>query len=228
MSQSSAVDTSTPEAAARAINASPLERSGRSFSPRRRMQKQQSDSRMLSASPKRTMQKQQSDRHVHPSSPKHSTNSTLLTSDIPPSSPRRHSHHAPLKTSAKPAYQNQLSVRTPDKSMQKFSSFEVPRSPVKKDGATARKLGNIPILKTPPTSPRRSSVSGSPRQAVHANPPKKMQRVQSCRQLMTPTTERKTFTSVEDCIGEYNKIMTLDMTDSNGAGAPASAAVTGW
>lgn len=229
MSKTSAVDTSTPEAASRVINASPNGRLGRSHSPRR-IRKQQSESRMLSASPKRTMQKQRSDRHVHSTSPKRSMHKTCLTSDIPPTSPRRNSNQAPFKSSAKPDYQNQLPQRSLDKSMQKFSSFEVPQSPVKKTCATARKLGAVPILKTPPSSPRRSSVSGSgsPRQAVHANPTKKIQRVQSCKQLMTPMTERKTFASLEDCIGEYDKIVTLDIMDSNDAGGPAGTAATGW
>jgi hypothetical protein len=39
---------------------------------------------------------------------------------------------------------------------------------------------------------------------------------------MTPAAERKKFTSAEDCVGEYEKIINGDVD------APVGTSVTGW
>lgn len=205
MSESSAVDSSTPEAAERFKSASPRRCAGRSVSPRRTPQKQTSG-------------------HIIPP-PQHSIQVSSSSSNAPPSSPRRVIHQTPIKTAnRRVSLQKQVSERTPTKSLHKPSSFDLPRSPVKKSGATARKLEPMPILKTPPSSPRRSSFATSPRrgsnqQRPHASP---LNKVQSCRALTTPMSERRKFTSLADCIGEYDKIVYPEDE------APDGSSITGW
>jgi hypothetical protein len=194
-SETAAVDTSTPEAAARVISASPPGRSNRSLSP------------------KRTMQKQQSDRHVRSVSPRRTPHGSCPTSSAYPSSSRNSSLHSPVKTSRRSKLQKQTSERTPTKSLHKLSAFDAPLSPVKTSCATARKLEPIHILTTPPSSPRRRTIAGSPRRAIAiSSPTQHFNRVQSCRVLSTPVTERKTFASIDECIGEYDKIVNIEET----------------